>query len=102
MARLKHRGVTDEWRFTVAANQSIYLDVQQLTPFNARIDFTLKDPTGSTVFTSSTFPSGADGADKGPVSLSQAARTPLSRTAKAMTRAPIAFRCSMSHQRMYK
>jgi len=85
-------------QFTVAANQSVFLDLQQLSPVNARIDFTLKDPSGSTVFTSSTFPLGVNGADKGPMTLSQGGTYTLVVTAKAMTREVSSFRCSTYHQ----
>ena len=63
-------GVIDEWRFDVAAGQTVFIDFQSLA--GGVIDVELQAPGAGTVFTDWGVGGAADAADHGPALLAEA------------------------------
>ena len=62
-------GVSEDWRFEVAAGQSVYVDFQD-TAGNVILETRLLDPAGATVYAGTDFAD--DRLDRGPLTLAQA------------------------------
>ncbi len=63
---------TEPWYLRIEAGETIIFDVQAITGSGQQLDFTLKRPDGTTVFSKRGSSSSPSSADHGPVSLTQA------------------------------